>query len=550
MKVESAYTKILIVSLTLFLTILKPLFYAQAAEEVKLPTSAQGQDLQEEERLIKILDKETEIATKTRLNSDYVPGLVTVLYGEELKAQGMLIVWEALSTVPGIELSIDQTGGKELIIRGIGRTPLSGKVKVLLNGVSMNSAMVGRADPVMNMPIEQVDRIEIIRGPGSVLYGEYAFSGLVNVITKKEGQMLFTEVTSRNVIEGGGLFSYKNANSGFNISLNAAGSGSADAHVTAAKDRLYGMGMGDISYAPGPTNEDNNFGSVLLNMSWKDLTAKLQLLSDGRGDHFGLSSFLPPPEHRIVMRNKYLTSFVNYTFKIESTLNADVSFGIMDYTQDINNAQSAPPGFLGSVDGYKITSHYEELQIKGGVDLKYTGVDSHTFILSTSVVNTNIVDAWWDLNWDPDTARPLPNTQRFTGDKNFIDKGRNRFLNSYSAQDEIRINKDVNVTLNLRYDNYSDFRSSIMPRLASVYRLTDNHILKAQYARAFRPPSFYEMKRSYELKPETIDTYEVSYIYKGDKTKGILTLFYSNLDDMIIFVVNKYKNIEPLAKRK
>ncbi len=60
------------------------------------------EELEEFQELLKILDEETTVATKTRLNSDYVPGMVTVLQGEDLEALGIATVWEALSLVPGI----------------------------------------------------------------------------------------------------------------------------------------------------------------------------------------------------------------------------------------------------------------------------------------------------------------------------------------------------------------------------------------------------------------------------------------------------------------
>ena len=65
--------------------------------------------------LVQILEVETDIATKSRLNVDFVPGMVTVLKGDDLAARGIRNVWEALSLVPGFQLTIEPVGNKDPI---------------------------------------------------------------------------------------------------------------------------------------------------------------------------------------------------------------------------------------------------------------------------------------------------------------------------------------------------------------------------------------------------------------------------------------------------
>ena len=67
-----------------------------------LPLFAQEEDPELAE-LLAVIENETAIATKTRMNSDYVPGIVTVLEAEELEALGFHTVWEALAMVPGVQ---------------------------------------------------------------------------------------------------------------------------------------------------------------------------------------------------------------------------------------------------------------------------------------------------------------------------------------------------------------------------------------------------------------------------------------------------------------
>lgn len=145
---------------------------------------------QEMRNLLSLLNSQTELATKSRMNTDYVPGLASILYSDDLLARGARTVWKALSLVPGISLGMEFTGEKQILSRGVGHGYASGNVKVLIDGISLNSALLGTANPALNMPVEQIERIEVIRGAGASVYGEYAYAGVVNIITKQSSSGL------------------------------------------------------------------------------------------------------------------------------------------------------------------------------------------------------------------------------------------------------------------------------------------------------------------------------------------------------------------------
>src|SRR4029078_13627682 len=142
---------------------------------------------QELQQLMSLLQQETAVATRTRMNSDYVPGIVTVLQGEELEALGRRFAWDALALVPGIQPVRGQVSSASAVVRGIQFPFNSGNLKILLDGVPLSRQSSGINGSVLFLPVEQIDRIEVIRGPGSVVYGDFAFMGLVNIITRKEG---------------------------------------------------------------------------------------------------------------------------------------------------------------------------------------------------------------------------------------------------------------------------------------------------------------------------------------------------------------------------
>jgi len=97
----------------------------------------------------------TRIATKTEMDADLVPGMVTVLTGEDLEEQGIRTVFEALSLVPGVDVFRDGGGDAVVIIRGIGNLN-ENKVKLLFNGVAVNPALWGELNCVYDIPAEQV----------------------------------------------------------------------------------------------------------------------------------------------------------------------------------------------------------------------------------------------------------------------------------------------------------------------------------------------------------------------------------------------------------
>src|SRR5712691_4125891 len=173
------------------------------------PQSGQAEEKDLEE-LLSIVQQETDVATKTRMNSDYVPGIVTVLEGDELEALGVANAGEALGLVPGMQTARDDRGSPTVIVRGLDFTFNSGNIRILINGVPMARADAGINTSALLIPVEQIERIEVIRGPGSVVYGDFAFMGLVNIITRKEGTRVFGRVeTPHPSLEAGARVAFK-----------------------------------------------------------------------------------------------------------------------------------------------------------------------------------------------------------------------------------------------------------------------------------------------------------------------------------------------------
>lgn len=159
-----------------------------------LITGLDPEDQQWLGELMEVLDDSTEIATKSRLNADYVPGTVTVLQGRDLESLGMRTVWDALSLIPGVIINQGRREEYFVGVRGFNPPFNSGNIKVLLNSTPMSRDESGLSSQALSIPIEQVDRIEFIRGPGAVLYGDFAYHGVLNILTRQDRSRLSTRV--------------------------------------------------------------------------------------------------------------------------------------------------------------------------------------------------------------------------------------------------------------------------------------------------------------------------------------------------------------------
>jgi len=519
---------------------------------------ASGDDLEELQNLLAVLEQQTEIATKTRLNADYVPGLVTVLHAEDVEALGARTVWEALRLVPGLEPSTDQIGGRQTLVRGIGGSFASGNMKILLNGRAMNSALSASANPVLNMPIEQVEHIEVVRGPGSAVHGEFAYAGVLNVITRKDGRAVFGRAVERDTYGGGGFASWTASDGHGGGSINFGGWHAAGAGVNSGRDALYGGNNAPqqfLSNAPGPVDDEMEQRSLLLDLNRDKLSLSFSYLEDGNGDHFGTINVLDSADERGVdYRNRFLMANGKGAWELAQDLSAELSLG-WQYYENHFNIRLLPDGFtwLNALfqptvlpGGYVSEGYYEEQRFSSDLDFHWEGWKDHRWLASVGLAKIIVGDSWQLNNVDPRTLEAVDPPQRVMLEDGvpWVSEKTSRRIASLTLQDEYRVNDDVTVTAGVRHDDYSDFGSNTSPRLAAVWRIDRSHVLKAQYAEAFRPPTFYEsafssdhspaLTRKPKLEPETIRTTELAYIYKAADTDFRLTGFRSKLKDLIV----------------
>lgn len=521
-------------------------FEVSAAADVSDPTADVLQEL------VTLLNQESELATKSKMNIDFVPGIMSVMHGKDLIARGVQNVYEAIGLIPGVELSRTNDGQPQVLVRGIGKTFFSSKIKFLLNNAPFN-ATLGAATPILILPIEQVERIEVIRGPGSAVYGEYASVGVVNVITRTDQIGIFTRVSDIGKKSIGGMYSYTIPEREFSISLSASKIKADGGDVEAGPDFLsqFPPPNNGVSNAPGKINNAESHGSIILDIYYGDYSVSLQHVQQGLGDYFGLNNALPEDEQKV---KRYITMQnleVSRDWKLNDDWESKGTVGFSQFEVDSGVFQLFPDGFVAPppastpfAEGVLGSPHYHDKTYYLGAEFIYTGLENHELLMGGEISKVKPDDIYVRRNYNPVGLQPLASGEltRFEGADNWLEEGHDRRVISIYVQDQLLLSEKLKLTAGLRFDHYDDIEGDIMPRLAAVYHLADKQTLKFQYARSFRPPTFLELytqnnlivSGNKDLDSERLDTIEAGYVFNNGSLIFRSTFFYFVAHDLIV----------------
>ncbi|HEV8269586.1 MAG TPA: TonB-dependent receptor, partial [Thermoanaerobaculia bacterium] len=449
---------------------------------------AQETTSSEEAQLLAILSEETAIATKTRMNSDFVPGIVTVLHGDELEALGVETAWEALSLVPGMMAVRDNPGLPSVFVRGLDFPFNSGNVKVLVNSIPLSRESAGINGIALFIPVQLIDRIEVIRGPGSVLYGDFAFMGLVNIVTRQEGQRAYLREGGDKAFSGGVALNFQDPKEGWNASVLASGFLNNTAAVNSPREAKEKRGFGAVSIQKGGFS----FTAEGVSRRVDDQSVEPgQPLTGGQG-HWAVEG--------------------RYGRDLTPSFHAEIRASFLH-----NRFDTQISDFKGDV-------------ISTGVDAKWTGWRDHALLFSVDYTGSRISEAGFSYAVMP--GQPPLTLALFA---------QNRDAFGLTLQDTFDVSPKLAITAGARFDRYSDIGSRVTPRLAVVWRVTDEHIVKAQYAEGFRAPTFFEEygsgRRDPDLDFEVNQTVEASYAFRRPDTAARATIFFSRIHDMIFPVM-------------
>jgi len=441
------------------------------------------------------------------------PASVTVITADEIRLYGYRTLADILQSVRSFHVFNDRNY-TYINVRGVGpATDYYNRVLVLVDGHRISENISGSTyfGNDFLLDVDLIERIEIVRGPVSSLYGADAMFGVVNILTKNGKNYKGTEVsgkiatyqTQKERLTYGNIF-----DNGLDILVSASSFGS-NGH------ELYYSEFDDPATNYGNVDNDgekarNLFAKITFG-DWSLITANVV-----REKKIPTASFLQVfNDHRSKTLDKMTLVGLTYHHPFSDTFS-------------VTN---------------KATYHHFDY------DGRYVYADGDTYVNN---------DMWRGRWWRDElmfTAKPFER-HRITwgGDfcynqkefrKNWdseVYTNDNRHLWNWGAyvEDEYHILDNLLLNTGVRYDEYQTIGNTTNPRVGLVYNYSNDTTLKLLYGQAFRPPTtaekYYDVPSKNEgLKPETITTYEVVLEHNLDKTTKITaTGFYYKLEDFII----------------
>jgi iron complex outermembrane receptor protein len=499
------------------------------------------------------------IASGYQQRLSQAPAIATVITAEDFAAMGATDLDEALLAVPGLHVSHNSISYTPIYsFRGI-FTPLNPQTLMLLNGIPTTTMVTGsKGNAWGGLPLENIARIEIIRGPGSALYGADAYAGVINIITKTATDTPGTRVGARYgsfktrdawILHGGKIGAVDIAayfrvgdTEGFKRTI------SADAQT-----RLDGIFGTSASLAPGDTSLGHDALDASLDLAYEKWRLRGGYkLRDNLHLGAGISSALDPVGSEKSERIISDLSWADPELIHDWGLGFSASY--LQYNDTIVNplviypagvtfpTGTFPEGMVGAPEKW-------ERNIRLSTFVTYSGFDDHQIRLGAGHDDLNLYKTAEHKNFTlTPTGLPVPLSEitDFSNSTPFLLPQR-RKINYVYVQDEWKFANDWALTAGVRHDDYSDCGGTTNPRLALVWDASLDLTIKLLYGHSFRAPSFSEQysinnpvhQGNPNLRPETNQTLEAAFRWRALRDTQInLNFFHYEMSDIIRLVPN------------
>lgn len=502
----------------------------------------------------------------------------TVITHEEWEAMGAYTLSEVMASVAGVHVTKPKAHFKHNLytIRGLGGE-YGEQVKLLIDGRPMEFMQDSGRYSGFHMPIDQFKRIEVIKGPGSAIYGADAFGGVINLVSY-QGEVAPTSITVRNgafdthSISAINAFEYQQHR--VNLALDYIKSKDDPNRIVSSDlqsvfDQLFNT---SASRAPGAIDEHFEVLSLSAQWQWHEWSVDYYTwrnfdLGVGAGiaqalDTKGTASSLS--EHLVLDwdLNKYIDlGQLNLSLSFDRGKSASFLYvfppnsefpigpqGNINFVSPVGVTQFSD-GFIGTPSTHsrtkniKLTHQFEHKLHRIRWE---TGVE-HQQINPSERKNFGPSILYGNQTTMDGTLTDVTNTP-------FVflpTKSRNFYY--VSVLDEWDINDEILVSLGARYDHYSDFGSTTNPRLSLLYKIMPTLSFKLFAGSAFRAPSFVELYAQNNpvslgnpnLGPEGVNTLETGinadYLI-NDNLSIALSFFDYQADDLIESVFDARSN--------
>ncbi|NIM14255.1 MAG: TonB-dependent receptor [Candidatus Aminicenantes bacterium] len=519
--------KAFIVTLVVLVFLLPNLLFSLEQEESKKKEDSQTDKLfkMSLEELMKV---KVTTASRTPERIGEIPASVVLITREDIEIFGYRTLAEILENIPGL-YAIDDYGeyGANFGVRGFWSGVVNDNMIILVNHVHQINDIFSNY-PLNNIavPIEAIDRIEVIRGPMSVVYGNGAFYGVINIITDDNfygpTSILEGAVGSENTKK---LFLRKAGSEGdFDYVLNASlydtdGFDYGLSEMVTDPSILPLLGVPVDSRTGGRL--ENNEKYFNFSGNFKGFFVKLSYNDTKKECYFNLPSY------------SYGTYIRNNT--------THISFGYRKKLSDILTAEGKLT-YSKSRDSVKYNVLFDDFYGIQNFDTSGIEVELNTFISPSSALDIT-TGVYYRAVLDVTDMYDLPsfglsfyeNTNIFLAENDDIVTRAVFTQITYSPIDSLRLVAGVRLEQTPKYELestrtigteptvkvsgiYDEEKIEIIPRLAAIFYLNDDNIFKFLFGKAINRPSFFQNTHNSldpnrdNLEPESIQTLELNYI--------------------------------------
>jgi outer membrane cobalamin receptor len=500
--------------------------------------------------------EEVEIASLKAQPVEEAPGIVTVITAQEIKDMGARDLNDVLRMVPGFQLPGNIWCTTSYAVRGM-RQVFNNRVLVMMDGVPLNEPYYGQSNlNWADMPVNNVARIEIIRGPGSALYGTHAFLAVINIITKEADDVDGVEVSA-------GLGSWDTQHHYVSLGKRFGDfsiAGHVDYRTSDGYDGYYiqqdlvtildsMVPFPPVSMAPGYIKVPLDSRRVDLRMSYKGFEFMFKAQDYEKGVSLGTLSVT----EGMFESDKSYIGQAKYHRDLGDRLSLSLK-GYYYYRKQCAHGQAFPPGIYGPLtggfgaqgfysDGLNGDNTIKERNIGVQSQFDYTVNDRNTLTFGLEYVDLRTDKPVLRYNMDPITGMQSTELHIQSGTKvGFMDRAADRQVLAGFIQDSWQIGDKLNLTAGLRLDHYSDFGSTVNPRISLVWKAREGTNIKILYGHAFRAPVFEELYMytwsevgNENLGPEKIKSFEIGVNHRlTPRINAGINYFYNHMTDVIL----------------
>ncbi len=426
---------------------------------------------------------------------------VTILTGEEIEAKAYQYALDALASVPGVSTNQNGSFGGLATVRIRGAS--QGHTLVLLDGVPIGdpTALDGGYDFSLFDPAD-IERIEVLKGAQSTLWGSDAIGGVINIITRKPNQglggRLFAEAGSFETYRGGGSVGGASARGDFRIAIS----------------RLDTEGISKADERDGNPEKDGYQGLTLSGRGGINLSdhVRLEAVLRHMQSDTDIDGFAPP---------LYLLGDTPDTTQTEQltgnlTLKADGLGGALEHLVTFGHTQIEREGNFGGF-----------MQIDAGERqlYRYQG-----------------------------TLRAAPHSRIAFGAEHEENQanGDDTSITGWFGLYELKPVSGLTLTAGLRLDYHSSFGASTTGRAAAAWAASDTLVLRGSWGQGFKAPTIFQLTQSFgalpansDLQPETSEAFDLGVDWAVSQNLQLgLTYFDRDTENEITFALNaRYDNL-------